>query len=133
MQPSASGWSSSIIPFAMVVVANGRLCRSITPRSRAGSARRIAEDPSSAIGRLAFAISACAVSSASSGAGACRAGEGIAGTSSRAGARATSSGRSRCTGPRGSVIAMRIAAATVAPTLPGSSRSVALVIGANSL
>ena len=49
------------MPLAIVVVANGRLCRSTTWRSRSGSATRIADEPSTAIGRLAFAISSAAL------------------------------------------------------------------------
>ena len=51
---------------------------------------------------------------------------------SRAGASATSSGRSRCTGPRGSLMAMRMASLTVSAILPFSSRNDALVIGLNN-
>ena len=70
MQPSARGWSSSIRPLAMVVVANGRPWRSISLRSRVGSPMRIAEEPITAIGRLAAMISSPARLMAASGAGA---------------------------------------------------------------
>ena len=56
----------------------------------------------------------------------------IAAVSFFTGASATSSGRSRCTGPRGSLMAMRIASFTVSAILPFSSRNDALVIGLNS-
>ncbi len=121
------------MPFAIVVVANGRLWRSITLRNRSGSASRIAVEPMTAIGRLAPAriLPACAMASA--GAGATLAGvTGPCGIGSRAGASATSSGRSRWTGPIGSLSARRIASFTVSAMRPGSSRSVALVIGLNS-
>src|SRR6266545_6322870 len=54
----------------MVVVANGRLWRSITLRSSEGSATRIAVEPSTAIGRSPAAKSSPARASAASGAGA---------------------------------------------------------------
>ena len=54
----------------MVVVANGRLWRSITLRSSDGSARRMADEPMTAIGRLAAAISSPARAISASGAGA---------------------------------------------------------------
>jgi hypothetical protein len=53
MQPSDRGWRSSIRPFAIVVVANGSRCRSITSRSRPISRRRIADAPITATGRRA--------------------------------------------------------------------------------
>ena len=93
---------------------------------------RMADEPSTAIGRLALAINSPALAMAASGACASFDGGFTAAASSRAGASATSSGRSRCTGPRGSLIAMRMASFTVSAILPFSSRNDALVIGANS-
>ena len=121
------------MPLAIVVVANGRLWRSMTLRSRSGSPIRMADDPITAIGRLAAASTSPARAMASSEAGALLApATGIAGTGSLVGASATSSGRSRCTGPFGSLIASRIASASVSAMRPFSSRIVALVIGPNS-
>src|SRR5215469_11344960 len=54
----------------MVVVANGRLWRSMTLRNICGSATRIAVAPRTAIGRLAAAINPAARASAASGAAA---------------------------------------------------------------
>src|SRR6516225_962232 len=116
----------------MVVVANGRLWRSMTLRNSCGSATRIAVAPRIAIGRLVAAINSAARASAASGAVASfRACAGGA-RSSLVAASATSSGRSRCTGPFGSLSASAIACVTVSATHPGSSLSVALVIGLNS-
>src|SRR6266566_6657318 len=116
----------------MVVVANGRLWRSMTVRNSWGSATRIAVAPRTAIGRLAAAINSVARASAASGAAAsfpaCAGGA----SSSLVAASATSSGRSRCTGPFGSLSASAIACVTVSATHPGLSLSVALVIGLNS-
>ena len=50
------------MPLAIVVVANGRLWRSITWRSNSGLAIRMAVEPSTAIGRFALAISSPALS-----------------------------------------------------------------------
>src|SRR4026208_1122344 len=58
------------MPFAIVVVANGRLCRSLTCRSNSGLAIRMAEEPSTAIGRFALAVSSPAAGIAASGGGA---------------------------------------------------------------
>ena len=55
-------------PWPCVVVANGRPWRSMTSRSSDGSARRIADEPMTAIGRLAAAISSPARAIAASGA-----------------------------------------------------------------
>src|SRR5262249_3645287 len=52
-----------------------------------------------------------------------------AGTGSVAGAVATSSGRSRCTGPSGSLSAISTASASADATRPSRSGSVALVMG----
>ena len=93
---------------------------------------RIADEPITAIGRFACAISSAALAISSSGATANAAGFVTAAAGSRAGASATSSGRSRCTGPRGSVMARRIASLTVAVIDPFTSGQVALVIGLNS-
>ena len=122
------------MPLAMVVVANGRLWRSITWRSSSGLAIRIADEPSTAIGRLALAISSPALAMAASGAGRSVDSAFIgAAVASRAGASATSSGRSRCTGPRGSLMARRIASFTVCGDLARSpGGTCALVIGLNS-
>ena len=116
----------------MVVVANGRLWRSTKPRSNAGSLMRIVLEPITAIGRLAAAISSPARASAASGAAASVAACAGAGTTSLVAASATSSGRSRCTGPFGSLMASAIACVSVSAMRPRSSRSVALVIGLNS-
>ncbi len=116
----------------MVVVANGRLWRSITLRSSAGSPIRIADEPITAIGRLAATISSPARLMSASDAGAIFAGRAAAGRGSLVGASATSSGRSRCTGPFGSLIAIRIASVTISPIRPGAKRRVALVMGWNS-
>ena len=129
MQPSARGCSSSIRPLAMVVVANGRVWRSITLRSRVGSPMRIAEEPITAIGRLAAMISSPARLMAASGAGAILAAGSAAGSGSLVGASATSSGKSICTGPFGSLSAVRIACVTISPIRPGAKRSVALLMG----
>jgi hypothetical protein len=116
----------------MVVVANGRLWRSITLRSSEGSATRIAVEPSTAIGRSAAAINSRArLSAASEAAASFPACAGDA-TRSLVAASATSSGKSRCTGPFGSVSASATAWVTVSATQPRSSLSVALVIGLNS-
>ena len=56
------------MPLAIVVVANGRLWRSTTWRSSAGFAIRIADEPITAIGRFACAISSAALAISSSGA-----------------------------------------------------------------
>ncbi len=116
----------------MVVVAKARLWRSITRRSKVGSPMRIADEPMTAIGRLAAMISSPARAMAASGAAAIFAGGSAAGSGSLVGASATSSGRSRWTGPRGSLSAMRMASVTVSPIRPASSRRVALVMGLNS-
>ena len=118
MQPIESEWSSSISPLAIVVVANGRLWRSIRRRSSFGSERRIALEPMTAIGRLAAAISACARATASSGAAASFVGWAGAATRSFVAASATSSGRSRCTGPLGSLSASAIAWSSVSAIDP---------------
>src|SRR5215472_12288389 len=115
----------------MVVVAKGRLWRSMTCRSSAGSPMRIADEPITAIGRLAPAISSPARAMVLSGAGAILARGAGGGTASLVAASATSSGRSRCTGPIGSLSANATACDTVSPIRPRSSRSVALVIGLN--
>src|SRR6516164_5738600 len=120
------------MPLAMVVVANGRLWRSMTLRSSCGSATRIAVAPRTRIGRLALAISSAARAIAASGAAASFPGFAGAASSSLVAASATSSGRSRCTGPFGSLSASAIACVTVSATHPGSSLSVALAIGLNS-
>src|SRR5215813_1174266 len=116
----------------MVVVAKGRLWRSITLRNICGSATRIAVAPRTTIGRLAAAISSAARASAASGAAASFPGCAGGASSSLVAASATSSGRSRCPGPFGSLSASAIACVTVSATHPGSSLSVALVIGLNS-
>jgi hypothetical protein len=104
----------------------------MTLRNSRGSATRIAVAPRIAIGRLAAVINSAARASAASGAGAsfpaCAGGA----SASLVAASATSSGRSRCTGPFGSLSASAIACVTVSATHPGSSLSVALVIGLNS-
>ena len=104
----------------------GRIGETVT------EAIRMAEEPSTAIGRFALAISSPAVAMAASGAWPTFDGAFIPAASSRAGASATSSGRSRCTGPSGSLSAMRIASLTVSAILPFSNWNEALVIGANS-
>ena len=120
------------MPLAIVVVANGRLWRSITCRSRSGCAIRMADEPSTAMGRLALAISSPALAIISPVGGRIFDRAFIAAVSFLTGASATSSGRSRCTGPRGSLMAMRIASLTVSAILPFSNRNDALVIGLNS-
>src|SRR5262249_11638053 len=120
------------MPLAMVVVANGKLWRSMTLRNSCGSATRLAVAPRIAIGRLAAAINSAARASAASGAAASFSGFAGAASSSLVAASATSSGRSRCTGPFGSLSESAIARVTVSATHPGSSLSVALVIGLNS-
>ena len=92
----------------------------------------MADEPSTAIGRFAFAISSPALAIMSPVGGRIFDSAFIAAASPSAGASATSSGRSRCTGPRGSLMAMRIASFTVSAILPFSSRNEALVIGLNS-
>src|SRR5215831_5288292 len=120
------------MPLAMVVVANGKLWRSMTLRNSCGSATRIAVAPRIAIGRLAAAINSAARASAASGAAASFPARAGGASASLVAASATSSGRSRCTGPFGSLSASAIACVTVSATHPGSSLSVALVIGLNS-
>ena len=85
-----------------------------------------------AMGRLAAAISSAARVMAASGAAASFAGCTGAATGSLVGASATSSGRSRCTGPRGSLSARAMACVSVSTMQPRLSGSVALVIGLNS-
>ncbi len=116
----------------MVVVANGRPWRSMSLRSSDGSATRMADDPITATGRLAAAISSAARAIVGIGSRRHAMRSGCGGTVSVVGASATSSGRSRCTGPIGSLMASAIAALTVSAMRPRSSRSVALVIGLNS-
>ena len=120
------------MPLAMVVVANGRAWRSTKRCSRSGPAIRIADEPMTATGRFAAAISSAARAIAASPGGASARTGASAGTGSFAAASATSSGRSRCTGPCGGVSANAIAALSVSPTRPFSRRNVPLVIGANS-
>ena len=84
------------------------------------------------MGRLAEAIMSAARLIMSRGAGNTGSGVPKSGTASVAGASATSSGRSRCTGPLGSVIAIRMASASGPATLSCLSAKLALVIGANS-
>ena len=116
----------------MVVVAKGRRWCSTKRRSRPGSRMRMAEAPITASGRAAPAIRRAAAAGASaSGAGAgVRPGTDV-GAASRAGISATSSGRSRWTGPGGSARAVSIAASSVGTILPSLSARLALVIGAN--
>ena len=121
------------MPLAIVVVANGRLWRSITCRSSSGlrhAHRRRAEHGDRPLG--------LGDQFAGLGDGGVGRRQDLRqrlhrrGVVLRAGASATSSGRSRCTGPRGSLMAMRIASFTVSAILPFSSRNDALVIGLNS-
>src|SRR5260370_19097877 len=104
----------------------------MTLRKSCGSAARMAVAPRPAIGRLAAAINSAARGSAGWGAAgsfpACARGA----SASLVAATATSSGRSRCTGPFGSLSASAIACVTVSATHPGSSLSVVLVMGLNS-
>src|SRR5262244_1334882 len=120
------------MPLAMVVVANGKLWRSMTLRNSTGSATCIAVAPRIAIGRLAAAINSAARASAASGAAASFSGCAGGTSSSLVAASATSSGRSRCTGPFGSLSASWIAKLNVSAIEPALSCSVALVIGLNS-
>ena len=92
----------------------------------------MADDPMTAMGRFADAISSAARAIAASGAAASLAGCAGAATCSLVGASATSSGRSRCTGPCGSLSAIRMASVRVSTMQPRLSGSVALVIGLNS-
>ena len=132
MQPTESGWSSSISPLAIVVVAKGRRWRSTARRASSRSARRIADAPITATGRRAAPISAAARLRSAAAAGSGGGGGSSAGTASVAGIVATSSGRSRWTGPCGSQSAIRSASATVAATRPGRKARLALEMGANS-
>ena len=116
----------------MVVVANGSLWRSMTLRSSAGSAIRIADEPRTAIGRLALAMSSPARARSAVGRG----------REPRRRRRACNcfvGGRERHVfwqvemhRPLGSVIASAVRLRDVSATLPGSSGSVALVIGLKS-
>ena len=107
MQPSESGWSSSIMPLAMVVVAKGRLWRSIdraqqrrgsasAHRARADARRSAAWRRRSARRRARARRPEAPAAAPAAPAPAPR---------SLVGASATSSGRSRCTGPFGSLSA----------------------------
>ncbi len=60
MQPSDSGWRSSMRPFAIVVVAKGRRWRSISALSSPTFRSRIADAPITATGRRAFRSSVAA-------------------------------------------------------------------------
>ncbi len=116
----------------MVVVAKGRPKCSTTFCRCVGLVSRMADEPMTATGRRAAAINSAARAIASLEAVGNLPGAASTGTGSFVDASATSSGRSRCTGPRGSLIAIRIASATVAPISPLRSGSVALVIGLNN-
>jgi hypothetical protein len=101
--PIASGWGSGSAPFALYVVRMGAGIASQNARSHLVSAGR-QPSPASTTGRRAARMSAAARSSAASdgraaGGGVMRAATG------RASRPATSAGRSRCTGPRGSASA----------------------------
>ena len=93
---------------------------------------RMALDPIIATGRFAAARIPAPAAMASTDAEGVRTGAINSPTLSVAGATATSSGRSRCPGPMGSVIAIRTASATVSAIDPTCSLRLALVIGAKS-
>ena len=99
-----------------MVVQKGKPWCSINDNKSPGSLIRILFDPNKAIGRLAIAITSRPALTLSELADAIGAKLGISGIVSVAVARATSSGRSRCTGPLGSDIAISTASATVAAT-----------------
>ena len=121
------------MPLAIVVVAKGSRWRSITAWSRRGFLRRMADEPSTATGRRAAPRSSPARIIDAFGAAGRGRPAGMGGTDSLARASATSSGKSRWTGPSGSLRAISSASARTEATAPSRSARLALVIGRKSV